>query len=121
MDAKIFATADSIWSETYTLTQSKGGPPIDLTGVPFRFVIRPSVTDATSPALVHVDSTGATSQGSITITPLTGTVYVQLTPAATLLLGRGTYAYALWANPTDPALRNCWLKDTFVTSLAAQP
>lgn len=114
------AVAGSAWSRTYTLRQTPGGPPIDLTGLIFRFVIRPSVTDSTSPAAVSVDSTTSTAQGSITVTPLTGVVFVQLKPAATRLLSRSSWPFALWSNPgTDTEL--IWDDGTFSTSLAAQP
>lgn len=120
MDVKAFATAGSVWTQTYTLAQYPGGPPIDLTGLVFELVIRPSTTDATNPPLVKVTSAGSTSQGSVTITPGTGTVVVALTPAATLLLGRSTNPYGLWSSPGTTAATE-WVSGTFVTSLAAQP
>jgi hypothetical protein len=67
-----------------------------------------------------VSSTGSTSQGSITITPLTGMVTVLLTPAATTLLGTGIYPYALWASPGTSAA-NLWVEGNMASQLAAVP
>lgn len=118
--AQVNATAYAgfVWSETYTLTQTPGGPPIDLTGLVFELVIRPTVQDKTSPALVQVSSSASNAQGSITVTPLTGVVAVDLTPAATLLLGQGARPYTLLSNPntgTDAA----WVEGIFTSKLIA--
>lgn len=120
VSVKAFAVAGSLWSTTYSLTQYPGGPPIDLTGLVFELVIRTSVNDTSDPPLVRVTSAGSTAQGSVTITPLTGTVTVTLTPAATLALGRSTWPYALWSNP-DIETATTWVEGTFSTSLVAQP
>jgi len=109
------AAAGSTWRQTYTITDQGG--PVDLTGLTWEFVIRPNITDATSPALVSVTTT-ASPQGQITVTPLTGTVTVTLTPAATALLGKGSRPHALWSNPdTDTAI--CWAEGAFNTQLVA--
>ena len=115
-----FADAGSVWTQTYILTQTPGGPPIDLTGLAFTLSIRPSVQDTTSPALVTVSSTGSTAQGSVTITPLTGTVAVTLTPAATTLLGQGSRPYTLWSSP-GTSNATTWVRGSFNTNLVAGP
>lgn len=114
-----FSTAaGSQWQQTFTLTDSTG-TPLDLTGLAWEFVIRPSVTDATAPALVQVTTT-ASAQGQIAVTPLTGTVTVMLTPAATGPLGKGARPYCLWSNPgTTTAI--CWVEGVFKTQLVATP
>lgn len=93
-----YVDAGGQWTYTYPLTDNNGNP-INLTGIPFEFVVRPTATNTTEPALISVSSTAPNSQGSITITPLSGLVAVTLTPAATLLLPAGTYPYALWSSP----------------------
>src|SRR5579859_6415666 len=98
VQASATAYAGSVWDQTYTLTQTPNGPPIDLTGLVFSFVIRPSLVDTTSPALVQVSSSGSNAQGSVTVTPTAGIVTVNLTPAATRLLGAGERYYTLWSN-----------------------
>jgi hypothetical protein len=109
--------AGSQWRQTFTLTDANGDP-IDLTGLAWEFVIRPEVTNTTSPALVQVTTTSS-SQGQIDVTPLTGTVTVTLTPAATTLLGRGTRPYALWSNPGQTSATT-WAAGTFNTQLVAR-
>jgi hypothetical protein len=114
-----FATAaGSLWRQTFTLTNDDGSP-IDLTGMAWEFVIRPNVTDATVPGLVTVTTTG-TAQGQIDVTPLTGTVTVTLTPAATTLLGTGSRPHALWSNP-GTATATVWAEGRFNTQLVAGP
>lgn len=116
--ASATAYAGSVWSETYALTQTPNGPPIDLTGLAFSFVIRPSLVDTTSPALVQVSSSGSNAQGSIAVTPTAGIVAVSLTPAATSLLGQGERYYTLWSNyGTNTA--TAWVEGTFTSKLVA--
>jgi hypothetical protein len=115
------ATVDSVWTQQYTFTQTPNGPPIDLTGLTFQLSIRPNVADTTAPALVSVNSTAPTAQGSVTITPTAGIVFVQLTPAATLLLGEGSHVYGLWSQPNNTTSQTAWVRGPFITTLAAQP
>lgn len=107
--------AGSQWVQTFTLTNA--GAPVDLTGLAWEFVIRPTVADATVPALIQVTTTPS-AQGSIAVVPATGTVTVTLTPAATLLLGRGARPHALWSNP-GTATATCWVEGAFNTQLVA--
>jgi hypothetical protein len=110
--------AGSQWQQTFTLT-NPDGTPINLTGLTWEFVIRPTVQDAAVPPLVSVTTT-PTSQGSITVTPLTGIVTVTLTPAATTLLGKGQRPHALWSNPGTPTAIT-WVAGNFTTQLVANP
>jgi hypothetical protein len=112
-----YNAAGSVWAETYNLTQPDG-TPIDLTGLTFTFSIRPNLKSQTTSALVQVTSAGSNAQGSITVTPLAGTVAVSLTPAATLLLGDNQYAYTLWSNP-DTTTSIAWVAGAFVSHLVA--
>lgn len=114
-----YVDADGTWSETYTLTDNLGNP-LNLTGMVFQFVVRTTLTNTTEPALITVSSSGTTSQGSITITPLTGVVTVSLTPAATLPLGQGVYPYALWSNP-GTSTQTPWVKGNMTSDLVAVP
>lgn len=114
-----YVDADGSWSETYTLTDNLGNP-LNLTGYTFQFVVRPTVTNTNEPALISVISTGSTSQGSVTITPLTGVVTVVLTPAATVVLGQGVYPYALWSNP-GTSTQTPWVKGNMSAELVAVP
>lgn len=112
------AIAGSVWTTTYTLTQTPGGAPIDLTGLTFELAIRPTVADHTTPALVQVSSSASNAQGSITLTPTSGIVAVSLTPAATTTLGDGIYPYTLWSNPgTSTAV--AWVLGSFICHLTA--
>lgn len=109
------SAAGSLWRQTFTITDDAG--PVDLTGLAWEFVIRPSTSDATVPALVSVTTT-PNVQGQIDVVPLTGTVTVTLTPAATALLGKGARPHALWSNPgQDDAV--CWCEGAFNTQLVA--
>jgi hypothetical protein len=90
----VTASAGSQWSESFTFTGT------DLTNRTIRLVIRPSVTDTTSPAEVSIDSTAANGQGSITITTSTSTVLVVVNPSAvTALAAAGGGVYTLWMDP----------------------
>ena len=73
--------------------------PIDISTASWRFSIRPSAADTSSPALITVDSVSATGQGYITTTPETSSLLVVLTGAATALLTGTAYVYALWMDP----------------------
>ena len=93
---------DSGWSHTFSLTQSPGGPPANLTGLTFGFVVRLSDFDQSEPPLISVNSTVSGSQGSVAINLTTGQVTVYLSPAATMLLFGAEHArFALWSNPNS--------------------
>lgn len=89
------AAAGSQWVQTYTL-QNDDGTAMNISGKVFEFVIRPTVSDTTEPAMVAVNSTAATGQGYITVTAATSTLQVVLSPTATALLGQGARPYTLW-------------------------
>lgn len=108
--------AGSQWTQTFTL-QNDDGSIVNIAGWTWELVIRPTVTDATSPALVQVTTT-ASSQGYITANATTGTVTVVLAPAATTLLGKGARPYTLWANP-GTSQATAWLDGTFNSQLVA--
>lgn len=114
-----YATSGSQWTYTYTLTDSSGNP-LNLTGLTFEFVVRPTVTNVVEPALISVSSAASSSQGSITITPLSGLVTVILTPAATSLLADGNYPYGLWSAP-GTSTATIWYDGNMSASLAALP
>ena len=90
-----------VWSRTFSMTQTQGGPPVDLTGITaWGFVVRLNDFDTTEPALISVSNT-ANSQGQVTVpTPTNGQVTVTLTPAATALLNGATAGqFVLFSNP----------------------
>jgi len=106
------SAAGSQWVTTYTL-QNDDGTLMNITGKTFEFVVRPSTTDVTEPALVAVNSTTAGAQGYITVSPSTSTVQVVLSPTATALLGQSSYPYSLWMDPgltdaTDLVVGTCF-------------
>ncbi|WP_157536205.1 hypothetical protein [Kitasatospora mediocidica] len=111
------SAAGSQWATTYTL-QNDDGTLMNIVGKSFEFVVRPSTTDVAEPALVAVNSTTATAQGYITVTPSTSTVQVVLSPTATALLGQSAYPYSLWM---DPGLTDATdlVVGTFFSSLVA--
>lgn len=109
----------SLWREDFILTDEDDNP-LDLTGLDWEFVIRPSATDDTAPPLVAV-TTVPGPQGSITVDLPTATVTVTLTPAATAPLGKGARPHALWSDPTDPDGRICWVHGIFYSVLVATP
>lgn len=109
-----FATAaGSAWTQTFSM------PTVDITGLTWEFVIRPTVTDATVPPLVKVTTT-VSGQGQITVDTVARTVQVVLTPAATTLLGKGARPYALWSNP-GTTTATTWCEGVFNTSLVPAP
>lgn len=114
-----YVDASGVWNETYTLTDNLGNP-INLTGLTFEFVVRQTVTNTAEPALISVSSSGSTSQGGITITPLTGVVAVSLTPAATAVLGAGVYPYGLWSSP-GTSTATPWVTGNMTSKLVAVP
>lgn len=114
-----YATSGSAWTWTYPLTDSSGNP-LNLTGLTFEFVVRPTVTNTVEPGLISVSSTASNSQGSITITPLAGLVTVTLTPAATSLLQDGVYPYGLWSSP-GTSTATIWYDGNMTANLAALP
>ncbi|MBM9509979.1 hypothetical protein [Actinacidiphila acididurans] len=113
------APAGSQWQRQFTLTNADGSL-IDLTGLAWEFVVRPSVTDITSPALISVTTTPG-AQGSITVDLPTSTLTVTLTPAATAVLKKGFYPLALWSAPTDASTRTAWVTGMFNSFPAALP
>lgn len=114
-----YCNAGFVWSQTFALTQTPGGPPVDLTGLVVELVIRPTVEDTTSPALVQVSSSGSNTQGSITITsPTGGIVVVDLTPTATTLLGEGARPFTLCTNP-GTSTAAAWVTGMFFSRLVA--
>lgn len=111
------AAAGSQWVTSYQL-QNDDGTLADITAKAFEFVIRPSVTDTTEPALIAVNSTMATAQGYITVTPATSTILVVLSPTATALLGQSTDSYSLWMDPGQADATNL-VTGTFYCNLVA--
>lgn len=110
------AAAGSQWSQSFQLVNDDG-TPVNVTGWTWEFVIRPSVNDTASPALVQVTTT-ANSQGYITVNTATATVTVVLNPAATTPLSKGSRPYTLWSNPgTTTAV--AWVDGMFNTQLVA--
>jgi len=110
--------AGSQWSQAFTL-QNDDGTPVNVTGWTWEFVIRPTVADMTSPALVQVTTT-VNAQGYITVDTVTATVMVVLNPAATTLLGKGARPYALWSQP-GTSLALAWVEGVFNSQLIANP
>lgn len=110
--------AGSQWAQAFQLVNDDGSP-VNITGWTWEFVIRPTVGDTASPALVQV-STTVTAQGYITVNTVTATVMVVLNPAATSLLKKGARPYALWSNPgTTTAC--AWVDGVFNSQLIANP
>lgn len=107
------AASGSQWAQTFAFVG------VDLTGLSWEFLIRPSVTDAAQPPLVKVTTT-VSSQGQITVNVGAGTVQVVLTPAATTLLGKGARPHALWSNP-GTTTQTTWCEGIFNTSLVPTP
>lgn len=108
--------AGSLWVQTFTLLNGDG-TRMDLTGLNWEFVIRPGVTDSTSPPLVKVTTTVG-AQGGIVVDVDAATVTVTLTPATTTLLGKGARPHALWSQP-DTESATCWVNGTFNSVLVA--
>lgn len=102
-----------------TFTFKNDGNLLDLTGLTWEFVIRPTVTDTAATPLVKVTTT-VTAQGQIVVDLPTATVTVTLNPAATTLLGRGARPHALWSNP-GTTTEVCWLAGNFNSQLVAAP
>jgi hypothetical protein len=96
--AQITVPVGGQWKASYTFTDDDGRR-IDISTYAWRFSIRPSTADLSSPALVTVSSASATGQGYITVTTDTSTALVVLAPAATALLTGTAYVYALWMDP----------------------
>lgn len=93
-----YAISGSQWSEGYQFFNDDD-TLMDLSTKTFGFVVRPTVADVAEPAQISVSSTGATSQGYITVTLATATVLVVLSDTATALLGQSNRPYALWMDP----------------------
>jgi hypothetical protein len=109
-----FATAaGSQWAQTFQFTG------VDITGLAWEFVIRPTVTDIAQPALIEVTTT-ATAQGQITVDTAAGTVQVVLTPAATSVLLKGARPYTLWSNPGTTSA-TAWCEGVFNSTLVSAP
>lgn len=98
---QINVAAGSQWPQAYQILSN--GVPANIAGATFEFVIRPSASDRTEPALVSVNSTASSAQGYITVTVDTATIMVVLSPTATALLGQAADPYALWMNPGTPS------------------
>lgn len=105
--------AGSQWAQTFSL------PSVDITGLAWEFVIRPTASDVAVPPLVKVTTT-VSAQGQITVDTVARTVQVVLTPAATTLLDRGARPYALWSNP-GTTTATTWCEGTFNTQLVPAP
>lgn len=110
--------AGSQWTQAFQLVNDDG-TPVNITGWTWEFVIRPTVVDTASPALVQV-STTVNSQGYITVDTTTATVMVVLNPAATSPLGKGARPYALWSQPGTTAA-TAWVEGVFNSQLIAAP
>lgn len=108
----------TLWRRSFRF--SADGVLIDLTGLTWQFVIRTSVIDKTSPALISVTQT-PNAQGSITVDLPTSVVTVTLTGVATALLTKGDRPLALWSNPTDPSGRILWVEGIFNAIPVATP
>ena len=109
-----FATAaGSQWAQTFSM------PTVDITGLAWEFVIRPTVTDAAIPPLVKVTTT-VSAQGQITVDTVAKTVQVVLTPTATSVLQKGARPYALWSNP-GTTTATTWCEGVFNTALVPAP
>jgi hypothetical protein len=109
-----FATAaGSQWAQTFQFTG------VDITGLAWEFVIRPTVTDAAATPLVKVTTT-VNAQGQITVDTVAKTAQVVLTPAATVLLGKGARPYALWSNPGTTSATT-WCEGVFNSVLVPAP
>lgn len=111
--ANFSTPSGSQWAQTFTISG------VDLTGLTWEFVIRPTATDTAQPPLVKVTTT-VSAQGQITVNTAAGTVQVVLTPAATSLLGKGARPYALWSNPGTTSATT-WCDGTFNTQLVPTP
>lgn len=110
------SAAGSQWVQSFTL-KNGDATLVNLTGLTWEFVIRPSTSDAAVTPLVKVTTTVG-AQGQIAVDVPTATVTVTLTPAATAPLGSGARPHALWSNPgTGTAV--AWVTGTFNTSLVA--
>ena len=96
--AQITVPVGAQWKYSFGFTDDDG-TRLDISTYTWRFTIRPSTSDETSPALITVSSTGATGQGYITATPATSSIQVVLAPAATALLTGTAYVFALWMDP----------------------
>lgn len=96
--APAFATSGGQWATGYTF-YNDDDTLMNLAGKTFEFVVRPTVSDATEPAQISVNSTTAGAQGYITVTLATSSILVVLSPTATALLGQSNRPYALWMDP----------------------
>jgi hypothetical protein len=92
------ATSGSQWVTSFTL-QNDDGTLMDITSKTFEFVVRASATDTSPTPLVKVTSTGATSQGSVTVTTAGSTVQVVLAPTATAGIPATGAWHSLWMDP----------------------
>lgn len=111
--------ASSAWASTFTL-KNNDRTLQDLTGHTFRFVIRPTSHDATSPPAIRITAT-PTDQGALTVTTETASVAVTLTAAAVALIGPQSWRYALWMDPDEPASKACVVHGTFTAAPVAAP
>lgn len=112
------SAAGSQWAQTFKLTNADGSI-VNLTGLTWEFVIRPSTSDAAVTPLVKVTTT-VTAQGQIVVDTVAATVTVTLTPAATTAVGQKSLPHALWSNPGTTSA-TCWLEGRFNNTLVAGP
>jgi hypothetical protein len=115
--AAITIPVGKTWAQCYT--RRSGGQLADISTSTFEFVIRPSTSDLTEPALISVSSAAPSSQGVITVDTATASVMVQLTYTATLLLAAPSYSYSLWA--FNGASRDPWATGPIFPQPVAQP
>lgn len=91
----------NLWDATFQFLNDDD-TPMDITTKTFQLVLRTTTRKPGTPAAV-INSSGATSQGYITVTTATSTVLCVLTPAATAALTPGSvYDLALIMNPDLP-------------------
>ncbi|MGW3196328.1 hypothetical protein ACWDBD_17415 [Streptomyces sp. NPDC001118] len=92
------AVSGSQWVTSFTLTNDDGSR-MDITGKTFEFVVRASATDTSATPLAKVTSSSATAQGYITVTTVTSTVQVVLSPTATTGIPATGPWHWLWMDP----------------------
>lgn len=86
---------------TFTFTEpGPAGVPYPISGATWEYVVRANAADTGVP-LISI-TTALTSAGQITVTATASLsqVLLDILPAATAPLAPGTYAHALWINPS---------------------
>ncbi|MFE9844687.1 hypothetical protein [Streptomyces goshikiensis] len=104
---RIALVAGSQWAQTFQFFNDDG-TRMNIAGKTFAFTVRVSASDASPVPLVGVTAT-ATAQGYVSIDVDASTVQVVLSPSATLALGTGCWAFALWTDPDLPD-ETCFLE-----------